>query len=85
MDVTTAAHERRRALKKELGGKLPKAIDFDVKIELLPGSEKGVMQVKATTGARTKCGSVEIVYESDANAGVKPLRAPVVKRADSED
>lgn len=70
MDLGEAAKVRRKELKMETDSR-PSTLDFRVTVELAPGSETGIMQVRAlATGSRKAVGEVAIQWVADAGAGV---------------
>lgn len=88
MDLRSAARARRDQLKKDsINNTAPPTIDFPVRIEFLPGADKGVLQVRAIANKLTKVGNIQIEYFSDPQALVKPPKAQKmpIKRSHSEE
>jgi hypothetical protein len=62
IDVTEVA-KLKRAQSRDARGRYPGSLDFEVKIDVLMSSNKGILEVVAKA-ARKEVGSAEIVYSA---------------------
>lgn len=66
MDVTNVVNTKNEQYRK-VHGEYPSTVDFDIFIDVIVGSAKGILEVRGRSG-RQKLASTTIEYSYDSNS-----------------